>query len=107
MYKDTLVPIGMLVLGIIAGYLLAMQTIKKEVPEPVSHDSQIENVMHDMTSGLEGKTGEAFEQAFLEEMTIHHLGAIEMAQSLLANTSRPELKNWQKILSRRKREKLT
>lgn len=82
----------MLVLGVAAGYLLAMQTLPRNVVEQASHNTQMEETMHEMTSSLEGKTGEAFEQAFLEEMTVHHLGAIEMAHSLLSNTARPELK---------------
>lgn len=50
------------------------------------------STMEGMTAGLEGKTGEEFDKAFLEEMIVHHEGAIEMAEMLLANTQRPELK---------------
>lgn len=55
------------------------------------HDSGMEGTMDAMTSGMEGKTGEALEQAFLTEMIVHHQGAIDMSQKLLAGTKRPEL----------------
>ncbi|OHA85631.1 MAG: hypothetical protein A2408_01020 [Candidatus Yonathbacteria bacterium RIFOXYC1_FULL_52_10] len=47
--------------------------------------------MDDMMSGLEGKSGAALEEAFLDEMIVHHEGAVEMARELLAGTKRPEL----------------
>lgn len=48
--------------------------------------------MDGMMAGLEGKTGDEFDRAFLEEMIVHHEGAVMMAQALLANTQRPELR---------------
>jgi len=52
--------------------------------------------MHDtmggMMSGLEGKTGDELDKAFLSEMIVHHEGAVEMAQAILANGNRAELK---------------
>lgn len=53
--------------------------------------ADMEHSMDAMMSGLEGKTGDAFDKAFLEEMIVHHEGAVEMAEALLKNTSRPEL----------------
>ena len=47
--------------------------------------------MGGMMMGLEGKTGDALDLAFLDEMVIHHDGAVEMAQALLKGTKRPEL----------------
>lgn len=105
MFKDTFLPVGMLVLGLVAGYLLAMQTMPRNVVDTASHNTQMDSAMHQMVSGLEGKTGEAFEKAFLDEMTVHHAGAIEMAQLLLSNTSRPELKKLaEDIISAQTRE---
>lgn len=49
-------------------------------------------MMHSMMAGLQGKTGDAFDETFLEEMIIHHQGAIEMAKAVLTSSSRPELK---------------
>lgn len=54
-------------------------------------DTQMHGAMDQMTVGLAGKTGAALEEAFLDEMIVHHEGAIEMAQALIAGTQRPEL----------------
>jgi uncharacterized protein (DUF305 family) len=51
----------------------------------------MDGMMMDMMSGLSGKTGDSFDQAFLSEMIVHHQGAVEMAQSVLKNSKRPEL----------------
>lgn len=48
--------------------------------------------MQGMVGALEGKTGDEFDRAFLEEMIIHHEGAVAMAEMLLANTERQELR---------------
>lgn len=49
------------------------------------------SMMDGMMAGLEGKTGDAFDKEFLEEMIIHHQGAVEMAKAVLATSKRPEL----------------
>lgn len=53
--------------------------------------SGMRHEMANMMSGLEGKTGDDFDKAFLQEMIVHHEGAIDMAEALLKNTKRPEL----------------
>lgn len=59
------------------------------------HDMKKEMGMHtmmmDMTSRMEGKSGAELERIFLEDMIIHHEGAIEMAQKLKEGTTRAEL----------------
>lgn len=87
-----------LVVGLIAGYLFGMSNTKgapqmtHRMPDG-SHmsGSDMHATMDGMMMSLEGKTGEALEKAFLDEMIVHHEGAIEMAQVLLKGTSRPEL----------------
>ncbi len=54
-----------------------------------SHD--MSSVMEDMNKALEGKTGDAFDQAFLSEMIVHHEGAVSMAQKVLEVSKNPEL----------------
>ena len=49
------------------------------------------SMMHDMNMMLEGKTGDAFDQAFLTEMIVHHEGAVAMAEKVLEVSKRPEL----------------
>lgn len=59
-----------------------------------AHDGQnhsMTGTMDAMTSQLSGKTGDAFDKAFLREMIVHHEGAIEMAELVLKNSKRPEL----------------
>lgn len=48
--------------------------------------------MGDMMAGLEGKTGDEFDAAFLAEMIVHHEGAVAMAHAALANAKHAELK---------------
>lgn len=47
--------------------------------------------MDGMMAGLSGKTGDAFDKAFLSEMIVHHQGAVVMAEAVLTNSKRPEL----------------
>lgn len=47
--------------------------------------------MEGMMSGLQGKTGDAFDKEFLSEMIVHHQGAVDMAKAVLATSKRPEL----------------
>ncbi len=47
----------------------------------------------DMTSSLNGKTGDDFDKAFISEMIIHHQGAITMANLAVQNAKHGEVKN--------------
>ncbi len=51
----------------------------------------MKDMMHQMSASLEGKTGDAFDSAFLKEMIVHHEGAVVMAEQVLATSKRPEL----------------
>lgn len=51
----------------------------------------MQNMMEGMMMGLQGKTGDAFDQAFLSEMIMHHQGAVIMAEAVLETSRRPEL----------------
>lgn len=50
------------------------------------------NAMDDMMAGLQGKTGDDFDKAFLSEMIMHHQGAVAMAQAALQDAKHPEIK---------------
>lgn len=76
-----------LVIGLGIGFYLGTM---RPAPQPAA-DTQMHGAMDQMTVGLHGKTGAALEEAFLDEMIVHHEGAIQMAQALLADTKRPEL----------------
>ncbi len=51
------------------------------------------DMMTSMNAGLQGKTGDAFDQTFLSEMIIHHQGAVAMAQLALTNANHQEIKD--------------
>lgn len=58
----------------------------------MGHNGIPSNTMEDMSmSSLQGKTGDAFDKAFLEEMIVHHKGAIDMAYMVKATSKKPEL----------------
>jgi uncharacterized protein (DUF305 family) len=57
----------------------------------------------DMTMGgmmreLDNKTGDDFDKAFLEQMIIHHQGAIDMAELIPANAKHDEIKSLGKAI---------
>lgn len=56
------------------------------------------STMHGMMSGLENKTGDDFDKAFLSEMIIHHAGAVDMATAALSNAKHQELKDLAKAI---------
>lgn len=51
------------------------------------------DMMTSMNAELKGKNGDAFDQAFLSEMIVHHQGAVEMAQLALTNAKHQEIKD--------------
>jgi uncharacterized protein (DUF305 family) len=53
----------------------------------------MDDMMESMTSGLRGKSGDAFDKAFISEMIIHHEGAVEMAKLVLSTSKRAELRS--------------
>jgi len=53
--------------------------------------TNMHNTMDGMMSGINGRTGDSFDKAFIDEMTIHHQGAIIMAQEALKVSKRPEI----------------
>jgi uncharacterized protein (DUF305 family) len=49
--------------------------------------------MDEMTQALKGKTGDEFDKAFIDEMIVHHQGAIDMANLALKNAKHQEIKD--------------
>ncbi|KKT81063.1 hypothetical protein A2875_00520 [Candidatus Gottesmanbacteria bacterium RIFCSPHIGHO2_01_FULL_46_14] len=49
--------------------------------------------MEEMMESMNGKTGENFDRAFIDAMTIHHQGAIEMAKEAKQSAGRAEIKS--------------
>lgn len=48
--------------------------------------------MNDMAAMLDGKTGDAFDKAFIEGMIPHHQGAIDMARAAQTSAKHEEIK---------------
>lgn len=51
----------------------------------------MDHMMMSMTERMKGKTGDELDRIFLEDMIVHHQGAIDMADILAKETKRPEL----------------
>lgn len=93
------------IVGLLGGLLIAGSFIfvnNKQSYEEGAHRMSDGSMMSDsgmdmgdtmkgMMSGLEGKTGDAFDKGFLSEMIVHHQGAVEMAQAVLKTSERAEL----------------
>lgn len=90
-----------LILGLILGYVIFStgKDIKTPLDMHIMSDGQVMkndhmdmgDAMSGMMSGLEGKTGDEFDKAFLSEMIVHHQGAVDMANEVLKTSKRPEL----------------
>lgn len=98
--NETIKTIVVGAIGVVIGAGAVMAVTGKEV-ENASHDSHdMHAEMEHMMQSLEGKTGDAFDKAFLEEMIVHHEGAIEMAEAALLGAKHQEIKDLaQSILS--------
>lgn len=89
----------LLIVGFGGGYIVATATTKQIIPGAMHQmpdgsmmsGGNMHSTMAGMTMGLEGKTGAELEKAFLDEMIVHHEGAITMAETLRSGTTRPEL----------------
>jgi uncharacterized protein (DUF305 family) len=47
--------------------------------------------MDDMTSVLEGKSGDEFDKEFIKQMIVHHEGAVDMAELALKSAKHQEI----------------
>jgi uncharacterized protein (DUF305 family) len=98
--NTTIALIIALIVGAGGGYLFA--STKAVLPEgaQVMSDSLVvdsisgdmHGAMGDMVSGLQGKTGDEFDKAFLAEMVVHHEGAVVMAEAALQHAKHAEVK---------------
>ncbi len=96
MQKNTtiIIAVATLVLGLGVGYVTGANKAPVATQQSNNgHTMSMEDSMMNMNAGLHGKTGDAFDQAFLSEMIVHHQGAVEMAQSALTNAKHQEIKD--------------
>ncbi|MDQ5930069.1 MAG: hypothetical protein QG594_1852 [Bacteroidota bacterium] len=54
-------------------------------------DESMESMMYNMNYNLLGKSEDEFDEAFINEMIVHHQGAIDMAKLVLEKSEKPEL----------------
>ncbi len=92
MTKNTVVIIAViaLVVGHVSGYLIGTMNPNKNSSE--GQTMSMAEMMASMNAELQGKTGDDFDKAFLNEMIMHHEGAVGMAQAALTNAKHQEIK---------------
>ncbi len=94
MQKNILISIIALAVGVAIGYGMAEKRPDAS-GNPAEGGHQMGGSMSDamagMNAGLMGKTGDEFDKAFLEEMIVHHEGAVEMAEAALMHAKRKEI----------------
>lgn len=95
-YTTTLITIILsLLVGGVIGYALDKKpnaTIDHSMMDMDHGAMDMNHMMMDMTARMEGKTGDELDRIFLEDMIVHHQGAVDMAVILAEKTQRPELK---------------
>ena len=93
--KIVLTAVVALIIGGFIGHAIAWMKPASEMSHSTTmmHGGMnMHGAMDGMMAGLEGKTGDAFDQAFLSEMITHHEGAVEMAEAALTNAQHEEIK---------------
>jgi uncharacterized protein (DUF305 family) len=106
----------LLVVGLGVGYMFGQGASTEVVEEDTGNASMIgahtmpdgsvmENesmsmaeMMEAMNAELEGKTGDAFDQAFLAEMIVHHQGAVEMAELAVKHAKHEEIQDLAQVI---------
>lgn len=87
------------IMGAMSGKdMQSMMTMMDGNANPREHDAHhadeaMSNTMQGMTMGLEDKTGDEFDKAFITGMIVHHQGAIDMANAALKNAKHQEIRN--------------
>lgn len=84
--------------------MMGMSQDSEEHEEHHPEDAMSET-MGNMMMGLEGKTADEFDRAFISGMIVHHQGAINMAEAALKNAKHQEIKDMSNaIISAQSRE---
>lgn len=98
MDNKTIATIGLFLAGMVLGWVIWGSDNKSNYhvmsdSTLMSNDglTSMQHSMDSMTLALEGKTGDEFDKEFLAQMILHHEGAVEMANQVLATSKRPEL----------------
>lgn len=97
--RNTLYIICALLIGFLGGYatfgshIPRMNDMHKMDDGKMMMNHSMSGMMEDMNASLRGKSGVEFDfdKVFLDEMIVHHEGAVDMAKLVLTSTTRPEL----------------
>ncbi len=99
--KNTIIMLLVAILAVVIGYFIGSGVCGNKAGGTmhqmpggemmVGESMDMDHMMKSMSASLEGKTGDAFDQAFLKEMIVHHEGAVVMAKQVLETSKRPEL----------------
>lgn len=75
------------------------------MPDGTVMGGSMQMEMDGMMQNLNGKTGDAFDKAFLSEMIMHHEGAVDMAEAALKDAKHQEIKDLaQRIITAQEEE---
>ncbi len=97
--KNLIISSLILISGIFAGYYFGNSRTEStgvhKMPDGsiMSNDMSMSAMMADMNAVLSGKKGDDFDKAFIDEMIIHHQGAVDMAKLALKNAKHKEIQN--------------
>ncbi len=80
------------IVGLIIGVVLTGAAMSMSKSTSSMHNGS-SMTMEDMMNGLDGKTGDDFDKAFISEMIQHHQGAIDMAKEAQKNAKHEEVKS--------------
>ncbi len=102
--KSVTIGATFLIIGLIVGWGIWGVSRNDSMQHQMSDGSMMDNdramegssmtmrqMMDSMSGSLEGKVGNDFDAAFLEQMIPHHQGAVAMAEMVLKTSKRPEL----------------
>ncbi len=110
--KNVIGGIAILIIGLVLGYMAGTNTVGGRFAQAPAGSHMMPNgqmmlnnggmdmddMMQGMMTGLSGKTGDAFDQAFLSEMIVHHEGAVAMAQAALTSAKHQEIIDLAKVI---------
>ena len=107
MKNTQITALAFLLIGLILGYFISTTLVQGNnhnqkmnrmssmgghmMPDGTTMGGGMADMMTGMMAGLQGKTGDDFDKAFLSEMVMHHQGAVTMAEMVLSTSKRPEL----------------
>jgi uncharacterized protein (DUF305 family) len=109
MQKEVQYGLGGLVIGVLLAVLVASGAVNNDNQgmmrmmgmniDSMMEDSEDHGMMgmgssmDDMMDSLENKSGDSFDEAFIEAMIVHHEGAIDMAEEAKKNAKHQEIKD--------------